>query len=76
MSANKYQFIFEECEHEGDLENYASLITRHGGVVLETQLSPDVADEGFVFALVTQAQFKQIHLDDDFGFCERFRQVA
>ena len=76
MSAKKYQFIFEECEHEGDLENYASLITRHGGKVIETRLSPDVEDEGFVIALVTPEQFKQIHLDDDFGFCERFRQVA
>jgi len=43
----RIRFVFSECEHHGDLDNYTADITNSGGKVIKSEIIED-NEEGWV----------------------------
>ena len=60
----KFNIYFSECEHEGDLDNYADDIRKADGIVISSSLDTG-SEEGRI--TVETSDFK--------SFLERFKQT-
>lgn len=63
------KFYFCECEHDGDLSNYASMIQKHGGVVKSQRCDYD-SETGTIVASISDAGLASLQADEGYGFCE------
>lgn len=76
MSKEKWDILFSECEHEGDLEHYASEISKCGINVVGQRLDPYEYETGIISVVVpVDSTFKEefgmkIGQSDIAGFIE------
>jgi hypothetical protein len=62
--ATRIKVTFSECEHDGDMENYADDIRACGGRIISTNVDPDAEEGTAVF-----------EVDDKPAFVEKFKQT-
>jgi len=51
----KVRITFSECEHQGDLNNYADDVRESGGTILEESVNTDI-EEGTILVEVEDKQ--------------------
>ncbi len=73
----KVRLRFYECEHGGDLANYAEGVILAGGSVLEQDYDPE-AETGFVVAEVSDLETFKAKLNATGGadFCSGIRVIS
>lgn len=57
-------FTFTECEHNGDLENYANDVRNSGGTIISSRVNAE-EEEGYM----------TIEVDDESKFWDRFNKT-
>jgi hypothetical protein len=62
--AVRIKVTFSECEHDGDMENYADDIRACGGRIISTNVDHDAEEGTAVF-----------EVDDKPAFVEKFKQT-
>jgi hypothetical protein len=62
--ATRLRIPFTECEHDGDMDNYAGDIRACGGTIVRTSVDPD-AEEGYAI----------VEVDDKDAFIAKFKQT-
>lgn len=64
---------FRECEHEGDLEDYAQDVGRCGGSIVGSELNSDAETGALYVQFRNEAEqsrfFDQFRHTDSFDFC-------
>ena len=62
--AIRLRIPFTECEHDGDMNNYAGDIRACGGTIVRTSVNPD-AEEGYAI----------VEVDDKDAFIAKFKET-
>ncbi len=70
MELIKQEFIFSECEHQGDLDSYETDITSSGGTILSSFVDEE-SEEGYVtFTIKNISDFlNKFEQTDAHNFC-------
>jgi hypothetical protein len=67
--ATRIKVTFSECEHDGDMENYADDIRSCGGKIISTSVNPDAEEGTAVFEVEDKATFvEKFKQTDSYGF--------
>ena len=77
MDKEKWNIVFGECEHGGDLDNYASELSDCGAEVLESRMISEDDETGKVLVALAKEGKREfldkLRASDVIGFVEAMR---
>lgn len=63
---DKYRLLFDECEHDGDLDMYEQFCRRAGLTILDSRVMPS-GDRGEIIVMGTDGHLKDLQNMDEIG---------